>query len=201
VKSALDHNAPGPYARVLATRAGRFVVTVFFAWYVVAIGVYAIPNDTQFSAAQWLRHTIQPWTSPSVLMASQWQQWNLFSPDPLRRVTTYAVEVFRDGAWQPLVHIQPSAFPFWRHANHFKLLINVMEGSNTQVAERYVQSLCGTFGLEPGMELKVTNMVTVIPYLEVPKSTRWWREWDMMYSPSGGFATFCPDEPVTPLFL
>lgn len=194
-------NGPTRYARLLSSGPGMLIVSIAFLWYVIAIGVYAIPGESRWPLAMWLRGHVYPVVAPSVLISSQWQQWNLFSPNPLRRVSEYKLEAFAGGNWQPLITLQPGVFPWWRNANHFKLLINIMEGSNPQIAERYVQSFCIPFHLPAGTEVKVTYLISVIPYLETPETAAWWRSWNMEFAPEGGFSTFCPETPVSPMYL
>jgi hypothetical protein len=196
-----DAAAPSAFSRFLSTTPGRLLVVGFCAWYVVSIGIYAIPEKTTFKPALWLRENVRPLISPSVLLTSQWQRWNLFSPDPLRRVTVQKIERQRDDEWQTIAMLEPDAFPWWRRANHFKLLSNAMEGKNTQMAQRYVQSLCATFALPPDTPLRATSMVSIIPAPHIPQSAKWWRTWRMTFEPRDELMTSCPDIPPVALPL
>ena len=108
--------------------AGQIFIGVFFVLHVTAIGLYAIPMNTQDTTAKFLRDTVLQPFIPYILSTSQWQQWNLFSPDPLRRVTRYYIQQkTEDDRWATLASFTPETYSLWRHANHFKLFIDMLE--------------------------------------------------------------------------
>src|SRR5687768_11713294 len=70
----------------------RSAIISFVLWHMFAVVVYALPHDADDRLNTWIRSELKPIVRPYILLTSQWQQWNLFSPDPLRRVTAYDIQ-------------------------------------------------------------------------------------------------------------
>ncbi|TSC79978.1 MAG: hypothetical protein G01um101425_455 [Candidatus Peregrinibacteria bacterium Gr01-1014_25] len=189
-KSAARTRPPAPSAlRIL----GKVAIAAFVLWHIAAIGIFSVPVDDQGRLATAVRTHATPWVSRYVLTTSQWQQWNLFSPDPLRRVTFYRIEAQRDDAWHELTTLQPGSYPLWRHANMFKLLINIMEGNNPALTERFLSLLCREHLLVQGTGIRVRYLVTIIPWSAMPMSPRQWHAWNPTFETLEGPQISCPD--------
>ena len=145
-----------------------------------AVALYALPMDARDPVSQWLRAHYPQAMRSYVLWTSQWQQWNIFAPDPLRRVTTYRIDVRRGEAWYPILAIEPGTYPWWRHAAQFKFLGNIhdiREGPRVAAMVRFLQSHCAPFGLAPGTELRLVQNIYVVPNDGVVHTTAWWNAW------------------------
>lgn len=171
----------------------RSAIIIFCLWHMAAVGVYAIPTDATGAIPGWLRANVQPHVYPYILMTSQWQQWNLFSPDPLRRVMVYAVEADRGGTWEPVVTLGPGAFSTWRHAAELKYLGRLLEGGENQLplVERFLHVQCREYRLRPGTHLRLVYHWYVIPWLENPLSVSAWQNVVPNWSSSIGSEILC----------
>lgn len=159
---------------------GRVLISFFCVWHMAAVAVYALPWAAQDPFTQWLRTNVVPTFMPYVLWTSQWQQWNLFSPDPLRRVTTYVVSKEEAvGRFTPVDVIIPGRYSMFRHAAQFKLLAEVLESDPIRPAfvANFLQLECKELGLPRNTAVKITYRTFVIPKDRSIHSISWWREW------------------------
>jgi hypothetical protein len=177
--------------------AGQAAIAVFFFCHALAVGLYAIPMNARPPAAVQLRtYAIKPFL-PYMLITSQWQQWNLFSPDPLRRVSRYRVErKLPDGKWQVLRWITPDTYEWWRHVNHYKMFIGMLEGDqdtfNPAVYRHFLLMHCAPNALPPKTEIR-------LGYVQYVVSTRpsFWKAfspdpWPPRFRESFSEPAFCP---------
>lgn len=153
------------FFRILA----QSLIGLFFFWHAAAIGVFAIPINTEHVIAKparaWL---VQHVFSPYVLLTSQWQQWNLFSPDPLRRVTRYRIEQQTpEGGWKVLEALVPGTYEWWRHATHFKMHIGMLEKDQdtyrTAVVRHFLMMRCASHHLPAETPIRITYLHYVVP--------------------------------------
>lgn len=182
---------------------GKVIVVLFCLWQMTAVGVYALPSSSTWQFVHTLQNRLGPVINPYLLITSQWQQWNLFSPDPLRRVTSYAFET-PDGSdgWKEIEYLTPGSLPWWRHAAQFKMLGSLLDGnaeSDTQhtMAERWLQLRCAAHGLPPGTPVRLTYRYYVLPTQYNSMTVEQW----MRYVPEEysytGHETACSDPPAS----
>ncbi len=113
-----------------------------------------------------------------MMATSLWQEWNLFAPDPLRRVTTYEVDVEEGLNWKTVAVFGADSFPWWRNATYAKLLPGLLDAQRLDFdvfRERFLQLLCRNMGMENGTMVRLRESVWVIPYIEEHKDKKWWR--------------------------
>ena len=151
---------------------GMLIATAFFLWHATALALFAIPLETQDPVARLLRdHALKPFQK-YVLLTSQWQQWNLFSPDPLRRVSRYVIEMQTPlGTWESLQEITPTTYPWWRLSTHSKLWISMLEGDqptyNKEVVHHFLRQRCSAHRLLPGTPIRINYHQY---FVEIPES-------------------------------
>ena len=174
---------------------GRFFIILFCLWHMTAVAVLALPWQALDPYAHWMSSHIGPYAAPYVYLLSQWQQWNLFSPDPLRRVTTYVVQVQQGKAWRDIAMIDNDSYPRWQHATHFKMFGEMLENDQDNyripIVERFLQSFCTPAGLPPGSVIRLFYHWYVIP---IPDESiaKWARSWRPGISADPGIKTICP---------
>ncbi len=136
----------------------KILIGVFFFWHALAISTFAIPM-TDSVVLQTLRSTLIPPFVPYVLSLSQWQQWNLFSPDPLQRVAIYHLDAqLPTGEWTVDTMLRPNDYEWWRRSTHFKMFMNLFEPGdmhNPQVIDRLLQMHCAGRRLSSGTRLRL----------------------------------------------
>lgn len=168
---------------------------VFVIWHMFAVSVYSIPRDAKDMYATWSRQVLLPKVTPYMLITSQWQLWNLFSPDPLRRVTFYRIETETNGDWYELTTIQPGTFSAWRHATWFKLLGNIwneFDEPKSPLAGRMLHLLCKEHNVQEHTPIRLVYEYYVIPQHQKRESATWWNAWKPQTSSYIGFTTECP---------
>ena len=169
------------------------LIIAFCLWHTAAVGIYALPGDAKDTVSTWVKGHLTRYVSPYILVTSQWQQWNLFSPDPLRRVSEYTLETQREGEWELLTTLKPGSFPWWRHAAQFKMLGSLLEwdAKRDEVVDRFLQLACREHSLQPGTPIRLVYRFYVIPAHERLASVSWWWNWQPEVTVSPGLSTTC----------
>ena len=92
------------------------------------MAVAAIPKQDPHALTQAFRTILFPLVRPYILSTSQWQQWNLFAPDPLRESGTMRITGEKaDGTRVTLATLGPETVSFFRRAKELKLLRKILE--------------------------------------------------------------------------
>jgi hypothetical protein len=169
-------------------------IALFVAWHVVAIGAYTVPGEAKGPVARWIRENVQPRVVRYVLITSQWQQWNLFSPNPLRRIIYYRVETQNAiGQWSYVASVNNNTYGVWRRAVRFKLLGQALEEDTKrpELAERAAQVFCREFGFDPGERIRIWRDLTIVPYVVPYPGKEWWDEWTPRFTSTLAHETAC----------
>jgi hypothetical protein len=175
---------------------GRVVIALFVCWHIFAVGIFALPSTNDAPTAQWLRNSwMGKLVTPYIFRTSQWQQWNMFAPDPLRRVPSYAIEKqLANGQWTPIEVFSPHSSPWWTRATYFKVLMNLLEKDmgmyNETLVSRFLWRHCTSHRLAGGTRIHLVYVSYVIPSTE-PKEG--WRAWEPTPIRSKGLEVTCPD--------
>ncbi len=174
-------------------------IVLFVIGHLCAVALYSIPHASRDPISQALRNNILPRVMPYVLVISQWQQWNLFSPNPLRRVIFYRLDrQIENDEWETVATIDDRAYGVWRHATRFKLFGQVFEEERDDllpIREQAVRVLCREWAIEPGTRVRVWHLISVVPYIDPTPSREWWDKWTPTYEPSLAIETTCPTAP------
>lgn len=172
------------------------LIILFCLWHMAAIFAYSIPGES--SIKQKVR-ILDPLVRPYLLATSQWQLWNLFSPDPLRRVSEYRIETFTQNQWTPLTTLHPGSFPWWRHAAQFKMLDRILDLDRNLIPlqERYLAHLCQVFAIPSQTLIRFTYAYYVIPNIEDILRTDWWESWSPPWESVAGITIVCPSATST----
>jgi hypothetical protein len=174
------------------------LIGVFFFWHAAVIGIYAIPISAQHPIARPLRDwTVRNVSAPYVLLLSQWQQWNLFSPDPLRRVSRYRIETqTAPDTWKPLASIVPGSYEWWRHATHHKLFIGMLEKDqdtyNAAVVRHLLLSYCAPHRLAPATPVRVVYTHYIVSRPETALDALRPDPWPPIFDLQYGEIAYCP---------
>lgn len=169
-------------------------IALFCVWHMAAIGFYTIPDDADDPFTRWAEEHVIPHVTEYVLVTSQWQQWNLFSPNPLRRIVYYRLETQNPyGEWAYVASINNRTYGPFRHATRFKLLGQALEEETNrpELAERAAQVLCREHGMALGAGIRIWHEITVIPYVHPSPSKEWWDAWTPRFEPSLAYETVC----------
>jgi hypothetical protein len=171
----------------LPSRAGKTIVILLCLAHMAAVGVYSIPADAHDPLAELGRRVISPQVAPYILTTSQWQQWNMFSPEPLHRFGEYRIQTLKNNQWVTIRTLTSENIPWWRHGGELKL-IRLLEEPNTEALRvRYLQQLCRPLGLNADDVIRLELHVAYVP-LAPPEGgwSAWTPEW--VDTPTGGVA-------------
>lgn len=160
--------------RVLA-KAG---VAMFFFWHAGVIAIGTIPqHDAGAVSTALLTHAV-PVVQPYLLLTSQWQNWDLFSPDPMRRMSRYRIEARVKGEpqWRILKTIEPASDRLWR-SDEFAFWQRLEDGGpgTEELWRRTAQSLCEPLGLSDDSLIAIVVEYTILPDKPVRGNWGLWR--------------------------
>jgi hypothetical protein len=144
-----------------------------------AVAAYSISTDWKIAPLTYVRNTTVPRVRGYLLTTSQWQQWNLFSPDPLRRVSRYRVQAKKgNGEWQEAAWLD-EGLSYHRKANITKTLRRLEEqGHNSAILLRFLSIACKERELPPGMLIRVQRSYYVLPNPPRPLRLAEWRAYE-----------------------
>lgn len=189
---------PSPKIRRFLHRGLCLLITLFFFWHAVSIALYAIPSLAGDPLSNFLRLQAVPIVRSYILWTSQWQQWNLFAPDPLRRVTHYHLQRLDlvSDAWIDVAIFRPGSFLWWKHATRFKILDRIFDleerDRKIPLQKHFLQKMCREFNLPPLTSIRILFRYYVIPQTPKLTSFSWWRTWQPTWFPIEGTSLSCP---------
>ncbi|NOS66781.1 MAG: hypothetical protein HOO67_00200 [Candidatus Peribacteraceae bacterium] len=185
--------------------AAKTAVVLFCLWHGAAIFV----NTMQPGPAAYVPEAFRAYANTYLLATNQWQSWNLFSPDPMRRMTRYRIDArlpmegqtAMSGGWRTVRVLEPANARPWRRSDEFSFVQQLDNGGRDVPAlyVRYLRALCAPLGLPEGTPVSLTAEYIVLP--EKPTGGDWalWRAmmvngWDMW--PSAVAPCPAPDDPA-----
>lgn len=138
-------------------------IALFCAWHAFAVAVYAVPVVAPDSFSSWVHLAWLPAVTPYIYLTSQWQKWDLFSPDPPQEVIAYTVEIASGEAWRALEQIEPWHVPLGRRAAIIGLLEHMLESGEGDARNRFLELACRDHALPPGSEVRLLRRLAVLP--------------------------------------
>lgn len=174
----------------------RVFVALFVVWHMAAVTYYALPGQGTNWIPRPVHEAIQANIQPYLFTLSQWQIWNLFAPDPLRRVSEYHVDAYdvASGTWQRLDTIKPGRFPVWRHTGRFKVYADLLEGDAQlhPIVESFLHGYCQRNALQQNTLVRLQVAVYVLPKDGKHHTIEWWKSYVPDYSVLKEHSTRCP---------
>ena len=179
----------------------RFFVVLFFLWHAFAIGIYSFKHPLAQSlpatnpVIRFVDTQLYPLVRPYLLVTSQWQRWNLFAPDPLRRMSKLEVQIYDSAKqeWKSLKTIDADHINWWHHAIMLKTIRRM--GSNDGYAparNRLLKFYCGNADPSQEQSVRLRQMSAVLPYVGNHTSPTWWRRYAPEWNESILLTTTCP---------
>jgi hypothetical protein len=143
-----------------STRTKHRLIIAFCLFHMAAVGAYLMPSG-MFAIVDIVYVT----TRPYVLLTSQWQKWDIFSPNPIRRVSTYRIERDAGDRWETARVFSFDSLPLWHRAKELKVLsrLEAKDGNWNMLVEPYLRSLCGSIEKSEGMRLRLVADTVVLP--------------------------------------
>ncbi len=167
-------------------------VALFCVWHMFAVGVEAIPDDANDPLSIALHVYARQYTWKYAFLTSQWQQWNLFSPDPTRNSTQYVIDKLNDdgATWEHVFTIDHDTLGWWRSTDELTGLRKLQSSDRAAFLwERYLQEFCTPLHLGTGAILRLTYHEMNEP--DPPVSRDWWKTWTPEWNDLPGPTTHC----------
>jgi hypothetical protein len=179
----------------LCRSVGEVAIALFCIWHMFAITVATVPYDAEGGFRKWIHAHLTPISRTYLLITSQWQTWNLFSPQSYNGNDGFAVQALSDQGWKVVYQIDKQ-LSSWRLADELRVL-RYMSGKDDRahkLQERYLASYCVGLGLPVGTPVRLLfhwtrpRLEAANPKYPVPE-TAW-----------PGFTTVCPaNDPAHPI--
>ncbi len=133
------------------------LIVSFCLWHMFSVAAYLLPasGDNAFNAVRQL-------SVPYVLALSQWQKWDIFSPNPLRRNSVYYIERNAGDRYETAMVIDFSHLSWHERAKELKVL-GRLQDSWKALLPNYLLSLCPRIPSGPGTDVRLLVRNTVLP--------------------------------------
>jgi hypothetical protein len=115
-------------------------------------------------------------TGPYVLRTSQWQQWNMFSPDPIRIVLTMQIEQKIGTSWRVIRIVNSKRTPWWNYAREVKILYTIgVDDRYKPARQALLASECVSQNLPPRAKIRLVLQKYILPYQETVLPAEYWK--------------------------
>ena len=153
-------------------------IVIFCLWHMAAVAVYALPWEATDPVTVWSNAHVLPIVKPYILWTSQWQQWNLFSPDPKGAYSLFRIEAADGPTWNIVESLAPADFTFLDRCDELKVLRRLEETDNNwqELRDRYLQNACARLNLAAGTPVRMMAKSTHLPRTRAPLLS--WQEWE-----------------------
>lgn len=133
------------------------LIVCFCLWHMIGVALYLLPvADTG------LLHDARQITAPYVLSFSQWQKWDIFSPNPLRRNSIYRIERNAGDRWETAMTMDFQHLSWHERAKELKVLGRLQDSWKPLLPD-YLMSLCPRIPGGPGTDVRLLVANTVLP--------------------------------------
>lgn len=134
------------------------ILTIAFClWHMTAVAAYLLPPDKDA-----LYGNIQQLTVPYVRLLSQWQKWDIFSPNPLRRNSVYRIERDAGDRWETAMILDFEHLRWYERSKELKVL-GRLQDSWSVLLPNYLLSLCPRIPDVQGTEVRLVVDRTILP--------------------------------------
>ena len=100
-------------------------------------------------------------TIPYIQSLSQWQRWDIFAPDPLRRESAYRLEKRVRGKWVVAAVLDRASLPWYERAKQLKTLTRLEDDWRVLVPS-YLKAQCEVLDVH-SRELRLIVASRILP--------------------------------------
>ena len=172
----------------------KVAIALFVVWHMSATFMYSLYHVENVPVLAWL-YEKRPLIRPYVLATSQWQRWNLFSPDPLRRVIEFEFDQKIDGSWVNVYTLNEKNVTWFQRAPELKIMRRMEDEKMRPLQKRYVEDFCRRNRIPEGAEMRLRRRWFVILRLKTTQSTAWWQAWEPNWKDTELLQMTCPALP------
>ena len=136
-------------------RPWHLVIIAFCVWHMVAVFVYLLPPNG-------VMKNVRYFSAPYVLALSQWQKWDIFSPNPTRRQHMYRIERNAGDRYETEIFMDFHHLAWYERAKELKVLARLQEGWS-KLFPNYLLSLCPRIPGSAGREIRLIVGLSFLP--------------------------------------
>ena len=177
----------GPTLQILV----KVLIGAFVLWHSTAILSYSVYDVDRIPPLRWITEK-RDFFRPYVLATSQWQRWNLFSPDPLRRVIEMDIDQYINNMWVQVYTLNEHNVGWWQRAPELKIMRRMEADNKLPLRKRYIEDYCRINNIPEGTRMRVRKRWHVIPKNERTQSREWWNNWQPNWQEKVDFEITCP---------
>lgn len=155
----------------------KTLIAAFVVWQCTALFLYSLISVEGHPILEKL-YNYRKYVRPYILITSQWQRWNLFSPDPLRRVIAMNIDANMNEEWRRVETVGPDDVSFLRRANELKIIRRMEDEKEEPLRQAYIDDVCRRHNIPTGTQMRMTRRWHVIPKNEHTQSAEWWHAWE-----------------------
>ena len=122
------------------------------------IALFNIPTDHFPSLSR-----ARTWSEPYIFATSQWQKWDIFSPEPSRRGPSYRLELVEGSGATVLKYIDFWHLDWRERAKEIKI-VQRLEYGFEGYKETYMRAWCDRYSLQPDADIRLVGDVIIVPY-------------------------------------
>ena len=159
--------------KLQATSWFQWLIILFCIFHIFSIVVYSLPDLDPHSLTARFKQPLLPLIRPYLFLTSQWQQWNLFAPDPMQRVERYTVEVHMGSNWSQVAVLAPDSLPWWRMADELKLIGSLSTDAYKVLRDPYVRQYCEQLNLPAYTRVRMTAQTALISQKQPTAPDQW----------------------------
>lgn len=150
----------------------RPAIIAFCVWHMAAVAIYAVPDPAHDAVTEWIRAHLTPVIRPYMFATSQWQQWNLFSPNPQQRVSQFFITEepanasFDLETAKPRLILEPNTYRWWRKTDEIAIFSKWEDQSadvTTPLLERYLLAYCTALNIPSTSTLHLGGRYAFLP--------------------------------------
>lgn len=162
----------------------------------IAAGVCSTPLTKNYKFKKQWQKSVRRKVRPYLLVTGQWQRWNLFSPDPLRRNSTYLMDVQNDDkTWRTFKVISPENVEWWRRAFSLKTMRRLeQEDKHGPIRDRFLKLHCILEGIRPGRTVRMRKKYFVLDKTPKLSDPAYWENWEPEWKEKAFGETVCPQQ-------
>ncbi len=127
-----------------------------------AVGSYLL-RPQGLGALQAIGQKMRSFVTPYILLTSQWQEWNIFSPNPVQRVGLYALSMTLDDRIIEIKKLDPASLAWHHRTREIKILERVAGGWSV-LQQSYLRSQCKNVPIAKGKTIHLKEVAFTLPF-------------------------------------
>ena len=132
----------------------KVAIALFVVFHISSTFMYSLYHVEGVPVLEWL-YNKRTHIRPYILATSQWQRWNLFSPDPLRRVIEMDFDQKIDGRWVSVFTLNQHNVTWWQRAPELKIMRRMEDEKMLPLQERYMFDFCRRHRIPEGTQMRI----------------------------------------------